>query len=400
MLYTITGDFTKITETSGTIQNTSSIYTIEMSATGTQDSGILIYPLHKHSFADTDVYLRCVDGGSVEVRVVPFELDAGGGGRNVADFSLDQLGTTVVNDFLFSSLTYPNAANPHLDGKTVLVMAVKDNNDTTQDLKYIFVDLQSLVDVYAAKDSSIGMSGNSIAVNISASSGNLLSLASDGLFVAHDSTKVDVVSGKQLSTEDYTTAEKTKLGGISPSAQVNVIEAIKIDGTTLTPDSLKAVDINLTGKVDTVAGPADNIVIFGANGAIADGRFSFAYIAGLSSALADETSVRGATDSELFAGLSALSVDIENLRGTLSGISAAYIAGDSALDAKILGLSAVVNTKASTSYVDAADLALQNSINSVADQFAADLANAVVGSSVFIIGTTSSSVEGAFWPED
>ena len=34
--------------------------------------------------------------------------------------------------------------------------------------------------------------------------------------------KVDKVEGKQLSTEDYTTAEKTKLGGIETGAQVNV----------------------------------------------------------------------------------------------------------------------------------------------------------------------------------
>ena len=34
--------------------------------------------------------------------------------------------------------------------------------------------------------------------------------------------KVDKVVGKQLSTEDYTTAEKTKLGGIQSGAEVNV----------------------------------------------------------------------------------------------------------------------------------------------------------------------------------
>lgn len=36
------------------------------------------------------------------------------------------------------------------------------------------------------------------------------------------SNKVDKVSGKQLSTEDYTTAEKTKLAGIADGAEVNV----------------------------------------------------------------------------------------------------------------------------------------------------------------------------------
>lgn len=45
---------------------------------------------------------------------------------------------------------------------------------------------------------------------------------------------VEKVTGKGLSTEDYTTAEKTKLGGISEGAQVNIIETITLDGTPLT----------------------------------------------------------------------------------------------------------------------------------------------------------------------
>ena len=60
--------------------------------------------------------------------------------------------------------------------------------------------------------------------------------------------KVDVVSGKGLSTNDYTTAEKTKLSGIASGAQVNVIESVKVNGTKLTPSS-KAVDISVPTKV-------------------------------------------------------------------------------------------------------------------------------------------------------
>lgn len=47
-------------------------------------------------------------------------------------------------------------------------------------------------------------------------------------------TKVDKVEGKQLSTEDYTSTEKTKLSGIAEGAQVNVLEGITIDNTDLT----------------------------------------------------------------------------------------------------------------------------------------------------------------------
>ena len=54
--------------------------------------------------------------------------------------------------------------------------------------------------------------------------------------------KVDKVEGKQLSTNDYTTAEKEKLASIAASAQTNVIESVKVNGTALSVTD-KAVDI-------------------------------------------------------------------------------------------------------------------------------------------------------------
>lgn len=59
--------------------------------------------------------------------------------------------------------------------------------------------------------------------------------------------KVDAVSGKGLSTNDYTSAEKQKLSGIANGAQVNVIESVKVNGTKLTPSS-KAVDVTVPTK--------------------------------------------------------------------------------------------------------------------------------------------------------
>lgn len=60
--------------------------------------------------------------------------------------------------------------------------------------------------------------------------------------------KVDVVSGKGLSTNDYTSVEKQKLSGIASGAQVNVIESVKVNGTALTPSS-KAVDVTVPTKI-------------------------------------------------------------------------------------------------------------------------------------------------------
>lgn len=60
--------------------------------------------------------------------------------------------------------------------------------------------------------------------------------------------KVDAVSGKVLSTNDYTTAEKNKLAGIAAGAQVNAITTVKVNGTALTPDTNKAVDVTVPTK--------------------------------------------------------------------------------------------------------------------------------------------------------
>lgn len=56
--------------------------------------------------------------------------------------------------------------------------------------------------------------------------------------------KVDKVAGKGLSTNDYTTEEKSKLEGIASGAQVNVIETVKVNGVVLTPTD-KAVDVTV-----------------------------------------------------------------------------------------------------------------------------------------------------------
>ena len=76
-------------------------------------------------------------------------------------------------------------------------------------------------------------------------------LTLDGLRYYHGkikallSGKVDKVEGKQLSTEDYSTAEKTKLAGVAEGAQVNVLEAITVNGTAQAIEG-KAINIDLS----------------------------------------------------------------------------------------------------------------------------------------------------------
>lgn len=71
----------------------------------------------------------------------------------------------------------------------------------------------------------------------------------NGLTTLWDNIKKTFVakeSGKGLSTNDYTAAEKQKLAGIASNAEANVITAVKVNGAALTPDS-KAVNIDLSG---------------------------------------------------------------------------------------------------------------------------------------------------------
>lgn len=90
---------------------------------------------------------------------------------------LDQTKTTFVPNFAFNATTYAGATNPNMEGKPVLVLAVKgvDNtapSDTSkQTLTYSFLDMSTLVDTYtpAAGDSAkiLTINGYTIAVNIS-----------------------------------------------------------------------------------------------------------------------------------------------------------------------------------------------------------------------------------------
>lgn len=57
-----------------------------------------------------------------------------------------------------------------------------------------------------------------------------------------DSAKVDKVSGKQLSTNDYTTTEKNKLAGIESGAQKNTVTGIKGNAES----SYRTGNVNLT----------------------------------------------------------------------------------------------------------------------------------------------------------
>ena len=135
------------------------------------------------------------------------------------EYFLDQTKTVFVENFTWSEETYPGSTNPELDGKPVLVLAVKAQG--TSDVTYSFINLEKMIDVYTGgqtQTATISVSGNEITatVRVSATVGNQIVANADGLFVA----KTPDASAEQSGL--MTAAQFTKLAGIAEGAQKNV----------------------------------------------------------------------------------------------------------------------------------------------------------------------------------
>jgi len=122
-----------------------------------------------------------------------------------AEYFLDQAKTTLVDNFTWAEAAYPGSTDPGLNGKPVLVLAVKGDADA---VTYSFLNMEKLMNVYTAKTESKDASTTvtidgyeiDVKVNISAAEGNQLQMKDDGLYVpvpaAVDlSAKADKVTG-------------------------------------------------------------------------------------------------------------------------------------------------------------------------------------------------------------
>ena len=117
---------------------------------------------------------------------------------------LDNTKTAFVGSFAFDATTYAGATNPNLDGKPVLVLAVKgvDNKTKAETTTYSFLDMQTLVNIYTAKsgasaqilniagyeievvfDSTLTSSANGLGVAVSTAANNAITKQADGLHV-------------------------------------------------------------------------------------------------------------------------------------------------------------------------------------------------------------------------
>lgn len=124
---------------------------------------------------------------------INFYVDPAPTETTVADFSveipveyfLDQLKTEFVQEFAWSVDLYPESTDPSLEGKPVLVLAVKGDDES---VSYSFLNMETLVDVYTGEEtdtvSTTVSSDNKISaeVKLSAEAGNMIEVKVDGLY--------------------------------------------------------------------------------------------------------------------------------------------------------------------------------------------------------------------------
>ena len=151
-----------------------------------------------------------------------------------------------------------------LDGKVDKVEGMGlSHNDLTDELVEKIMDAgsSSFTGVYADLMNKPSINGHELV------GGNntldSLGIQAAGNYATTDqlNNKVDKVSGKGLSTNDYTTPEKTKLAGIEAGAQANTIEGISVNGAAQTPDEdTKVVDITVPTKTSDLTNDSNFVV--------------------------------------------------------------------------------------------------------------------------------------------
>lgn len=189
--------------------------------------------------------LRTIGGNaiksvSVSGNTISFfrSLEAGATADFTVDFPtemfLDQAQTQFVNNFTFNAATYPGATDPNLNGKPVLVLAVKttDSQKTTQSaINYSFLDVSTLVDTYspASGETAISVSGYELTINVSNTANNALTKDAGGLFVD--------ISGKADKVSSATNGDLASLDASGNLVDSGIAAANVLTTANIAPDA-------------------------------------------------------------------------------------------------------------------------------------------------------------------
>lgn len=126
----------------------------------------------------------------------------------------------------------------------------------------LITKLEGLANIKSVQDGQLAIDGSGN-LSVTAISQDIVTGLSDAL-----ADKVNVEAGKGLSSNDFTDDLLSKLNGIATGAQVNVLEAVKVNGTALQiADKAVNIPIATAQALGVVMGSAnENKVAVGADG--------------------------------------------------------------------------------------------------------------------------------------
>lgn len=171
--------------------------------------------------------------------------------------------------------------------------------------------------------------------------------------------KVDAVSGKGLSTNDYTTTEKTKLSGIATGAEVNqnAFSNIKVGDTTVAADA-KTDTLTLAGSNVTITPDATNDKI---TFAVADGSTSAKGLVQLTNSTSSTSTTTAATPSSVKSAYDLANTAKTNAATAQTKADSAYTLAESKADSlSDLGITA---TATELNYMDGVTSNVQTQLN-------------------------------------
>lgn len=138
---------------------------------------------------------------------------------------LDGSKTELVSDFAWDITKYPKSTDPELNGKSVLVLAVK----SVRTVRYSFISLDSVIAKLIGEDTesvSVSVAEDVISFNVKVSelSGNRIIIKDDGLYVG----TVDNTPSWAVSTNDEVREMFTVSGGGITLASMSIGDTVKI----------------------------------------------------------------------------------------------------------------------------------------------------------------------------
>lgn len=166
---------------------------------------------------------------------------------------LDLTKTTFVQSFTWSSATYPGSTNPSLEGKPVLVLALKNSSDNT--VTYSFLNMYELVDTYEA-DSPIKVSGRKITHETSGVSAGSYGQASNATPAFGDTFNVPYITenatGHATKVETHTVKIPDTVATSNQNGLMSTNDVTRLDYLTKHSIQKKTATLSAGSKVASI----------------------------------------------------------------------------------------------------------------------------------------------------